>query len=272
MKKLIFIILMILFITLIYSNIGFQTTYYRLDFKEFESAANTFKIAHISDLHNRNNNKELCKKLKKENPDIIAITGDLIDSNRTDIPRALDFIDRIENTCPIYYIPGNHEGRCSKYPKLRESLTERDVIVLEDRCEIINSSIGRINICGFIDPEFYRFSNSNKTTTPFRLDKIKTSQRFKLLLAHRPDLFSFYEKKGFDLILSGHAHGGQIRLPFIGGLFSPNQGFFPKFTKGIYTKNESKMLISRGLGNSIFPIRFGNKPELVIINLSKEKN
>lgn len=270
MKKITLIILIFFIIYLINSNIGFQTTYYRLDFKEFESTANTFKIAHISDLHNRNINSGLCKKLVEENPDIIAITGDLIDSNRTDISRALDFIDKIENTCPVYYIPGNHEGRCSGYSYLRKSLLERDVIVLEDRCEIVDTTLGRINICGFIDPEFYRFSNSNKTTTPFRLDKIKTSQRFKLLLAHRPDLFSFYEKKGFDLILSGHAHGGQIRLPFIGGLFSPNQGFFPKFTKGIYTNNKSKMLVSRGLGNSVFPIRLANKPELVIINLSKE--
>ncbi|WP_455769208.1 metallophosphoesterase [Marinilactibacillus psychrotolerans] len=92
--------------------------------------------------------------------------------------------------------------------------------------------------------------------------------RFKVLLSHRPELFETYAAHGFDLVFSGHAHGGQFRLPFIGGLIAPNQGLFPEYTAGIYSKKQTRMIVSRGLGNSVIPIRINNRPELVIVTLS----
>lgn len=265
MKKIILIALLLLYI--LDSNLSFRTSYYRLELESLKLAEGKFKIAHISDLHNRNITRDLSDRVKEENPDIIAITGDLIDSNRTDIPQALDFIDRVKDKYPVYYVPGNHEGRSPHYLELKEALEKRNVVVLTDSWDTIDSPLGKLSICGFTDPEFFRFSNSKKTTVGHRLDRIRPSEHFKVLLAHRPDLFSFYDDRGFDLVLSGHAHGGQVRLPLIGGLFAPNQGVFPKYSKGLYEGRTSKMIVSRGLGNSVFPLRIGNKPELVMVNI-----
>ena len=104
-----------------------------------------------------------------------------------------------------------------------------------------------------------------------KLEELHTEDDvFTILLSHRPELFDIYADHGMDLILSGHAHGGQFRLPFIGGLVAPNQGLFPEYDAGIYTEGNTNMLVSRGVGNSILPFRINNRPEVILIELQAE--
>ena len=104
-----------------------------------------------------------------------------------------------------------------------------------------------------------------------KLSQVNISNGFTILLSHRPECFNVYQNKNIDLVLSGHAHGGQFRLPFLGGVIAPNQGLFPKYDAGIYTENGTTMIVSRGIGNSIIPVRINNRPEIVIIELNLQR-
>ncbi len=224
---------------------------------------NGFRIAQVSDLHNTNNEK-IIEKLKGTNPDIIVITGDMIDSRNTKVDVAAAFAKEAVEIAPCFYVTGNHEARVrDKYSLLKEQLTSFGVTVLEN--EECNLSIGNesISLIGLHDTGF-----DFNTGIDYTLEEVNSeSDNYKILLAHRPEYFNKYN--GVDLILSGHAHGGQIRLPFIGGLFAPGQGLFPEYDSGIYKEDGKTMVVSRGLGNSLFPFRVNNNPEIVVVTLEK---
>jgi predicted MPP superfamily phosphohydrolase len=211
--------------------------------------------------------RRLIKKIERLNPDIIVITGDLVDSRRYNLNKALKFINSAIDIAPIYYVSGNHEARTRMYTKVKETLEDAGVIILDNTMISINSNI---DIIGVPDPDFlddFFFNSTNTSEIINILEKYCNDEKFQILLAHRPELFSLYSEYNIDLIFSGHAHGGQMRLPFIGGIFAPNQGFFPKFIEGMHVQNKSTMYVSRGLGNSIFPFRIFNKPEIVVVTL-----
>lgn len=224
-----------------------------------------FRIAQISDLHNKSfgeNNENLIELLEEENPDLIVITGDLVDSRKTDIEVALDFAKEAMEIAPVYYANGNHEERLSseKLTQLYVGLKESGVIILENDYRLIDIGNGQ---------DFYLVGINNKNLPDQTLKKLMKNledDKITVLLAHRPQYISEYAKSEVDLIFSGHAHGGQIILPFIGGVLAPDQGFFPKYTSGKYELNDSTMIVSRGLGNSLFPLRLFNRPDLVIVN------
>jgi len=132
---------------------------------------------------------------------------------------------------------------------------------------------GKIEILGLSDPDFLTTSyleGTNSSKLRGYLERLSDDSAFQILLCHRPELFDIYVKENIDLIFSGHAHGGQFRIPFVGGLVAPDQGLFPKYTSGAYTQNKSTMIVSRGLGNSIIPIRIFNRPEIVVVTLRNE--
>lgn len=223
-----------------------------------------FRIAQVSDLHNTEfgkNHARLLKKLREEKPDIIALTGDLVDCYQTDIPVALDFVRQAMEIAPCYYVNGNHEGRIGNYQELEEGLRQIGVTVLHGEEVLLERSGETIRLLGVDDPSFGR-------TVAHQLESLSV-EGFTLLLSHRPDLFEVYCQYGISLALTGHAHGGQFRIPFLGGVLVPNQGFFPKYDAGLFTQGQTSMYISRGLGNSIFPFRLGNPPELVILTLTQ---
>ena len=237
-----------------------------------------YKILQISDLHNEEfgkNQSKLIKETKDINPDIIVITGDLIDSRKTDINTSMKYVEEAIRFAPIYYVNGNHEARVEEYKELEDRLTEAGVIILSDHSELIEKGESSINLLGINDPSFnpvdYIDDNDGSYAISEKLGSLVTdnSKEFKILLAHRPENIDIYANHNIDLVFSGHAHGGQIRLPFIGGLIAPNQGVLPKYTSGIYLEKNTSMVVSRGLGNSIFPIRIFNKPELVVVTLRK---
>ena len=232
-----------------------------------------FRIAQVSDLHNaelgKDNNK-LIEKLNECEPDIIVLTGDLIDSNHTNLEVALSFARQAVKIAPCYFVTGNHEAWVgSQYEELRTSLENAGVTVLQDEAIELNYGDECIQLIGLNDPDFSeRDSFLSESILETKLSQVNISNGFTILLSHRPEYFNVYQNKNIDLVLSGHAHGGQFRLPFLGGVIAPNQGFFPKYDAGIYTENGTTMIVSRGIGNSIIPVRINNRPEIVIIELN----
>ena len=236
-----------------------------------------YRIAQVSDLHNAEfgtENIKLLQIISENTPDIIVITGDLVDMNHTNIDIALNFAKNAIQIAPVYYVNGNHEAGLSQYDKLKEGLEAVGVIVLEDEVIQLNHNGSTLTLIGISDPN-YAIRNDVFDETPVMVSTTLNCLRenendYIILLSHRPELFETYVNCGMDLVFSGHAHGGQFRLPFIGGLVAPNQGLFPKYDAGLYTNGTTNMIVSRGIGNSIIPIRFNNRPEVVLVELRAE--
>ena len=254
-----------------YENNILKVTKYFIKSKKYNSNK-PLKVFHLSDYHNSSSktlNRMIISKVNEIKPDIIVITGDIVDSSRTNIETALKLIDNIKDN-KIYYVPGNHEARIKDYQHLLEELRKRNVTILNNK----NAVYDGINIYGINDPFFksqdklLQRSIIKDELNDFNID----TSEFNILLSHRPEMIDEYSSKGYDLVFAGHAHGGQWRVPFIGGLYAPHQGVFPKFTAGIHKKGNTNMVISRGLGNSSFPIRLNNRPEMVIMEVGNEIN
>lgn len=235
-----------------------------------------FTIAHISDLHNKEfggNQVKILNKVKSVSPDIIVITGDLIDRRNYDLDIAMAFIKGAINIASVYYVPGNHEAWSGKYNSVKGKLIDTGVIVLDNTAFELSKGGSSIQILGLSDPGFLTSSYMEGTDTSEiekQLNIWSKGENFKILLSHRPELFDLYNKNNMDLIFTGHAHGGQFRIPGIGGIVAPDQGIFPKYTCGSYNGSSSTMFVSRGLGNSIVPIRIFNRPEIVVVTLKNK--
>ena len=266
-------VLLALIIWTAWGNTALELNTYTISSDRLPGAFDGYRIAHVSDLHNAEmgkDNEKLLDMLREAKPDIIAITGDLIDSRNTDIDIALQFTKAAMEIAPCYYVTGNHEARVSEFDKLKEGMIELGVAVLEDVRIKLEQSGETISLLGFNDPSFqtdYLFGDS-ETVMQSKLHEITNEEdTYTILLSHRPELFEVYTESKVDLVLSGHAHGGQFRLPFVGGLVAPNQGIFPKYDAGLYTEENTNMIVSRGIGNSILPFRFNNRPEVILIDL-----
>ena len=266
-------VLLALAVWTVWGNTALELNTYTVSSDALSDAFNGYRIAHVSDLHNAemgDGNEKLLAMLRAAEPDMIAITGDMIDSRNTDVEVALNFAEKAMQIAPCYYVTGNHEARVSEYDELKAGLEACGVIVLENEREQIEMSGEFITILGVDDPSFntdYLFGDSASVVSSTLAEISTEDDVFTVLLSHRPELFDTYVACGMDLTLSGHAHGGQFRLPFVGGLVAPNQGFFPKYDSGIYTENGTNMIVSRGIGNSLLPFRFNNRPEVILIEL-----
>ncbi len=256
---------------LIWGNTALMVSEYVIENEKIPESFNGYKIVQISDLHNAefgDENEELIELINQQEPDIIVITGDLIDSRNTDIDVAIEFCKQAIKIAPIYYVNGNHEARIAGYNELESTILEFGVIILNDEKTTLTIGNDSITLIGVQDPDFsgygwfddYSGDIVDVTIDSFDLDE----ESFVVLLSHRPELFDVYVVNEIDLTFTGHAHGGQIRIPFIGGLYAPNQGFFPEYDAGVYEENGSVMVLIRGLGNSIFPLRVNNRPEVVV--------
>lgn len=267
------LLLVVLAAWVIWGNTALVLNEYTISNEKLPPAFSGFRIAQVSDLHNTQigkNNENLLEMLRNAKPDMIAITGDLIDSRNTDLSVALDFVAQAVKIAPCYYVSGNHEARVSEYPALKAELCRLGVTVLENQSLSITSNGDSITLIGVNDPSFetdYLLGDAQSLMDSTLQALAPQEESFTILLSHRPELFSVYAKNEIDLIFSGHAHGGQFRLPFIGGLFAPNQGFFPEYDAGSYINGNTQMIVSRGLGNSLFPFRFNNRPEVILIEL-----
>lgn len=276
MKKKAMIIILIIVVLLSYylyfQNTELQVSSYDIVDSKIPKEFNEYKIIQISDFHNTKSKKltdDLVNEIKKQKPNIIVITGDFIDSKKTDIDISISFIKRIKDISPIYFITGNHEASISDYETLKTKLKKENVIILDNKNEVLEIANSKINLIGVNDPNMsYHPEATDSDKISSELSEANYDKNnYSILLSHRPELFNTYVDNELDLVLTGHAHGGQIRIPIIGGLVSPNQGFLPKYTSGIFKKDNTSMIVSRGIGNSIIPFRINNRPELVIVQL-----
>ena len=257
----------------IWANTALEVTEYSINSPEIPEGFDGFRIAQVSDLHNAvfgEDNKDLLNMLRQTEPDIIVITGDLVDSRRTNIKIAVDFMREAIKIAPCYYVTGNHESRIKEFAELEKQMIEIGVILLRNDSCLLEREGGRLQLMGVDDCSFHPESNGNLQVLTMEAEIYRMqSKNYTVLLSHRPELAVVYDRYDVDMVLCGHAHGGQFRLPLIGGLYAPDQGFFPKFTAGIYEMTDMTMVVSRGLGNSAFPLRFNNRPEIVVVNLDK---
>ena len=259
---------------LLWANTVLTVSHVELDLLPGEGS---FTIAQVSDLHNAEfggGNGALLKILEEAEHDLIAITGDLIDSRRTEPAPALAFLEGAVELAPVCYVTGNHEFRAyDAYQGLKSQMEELGVIVLENESMVLEEV--PLRVIGLDDPSFG--VRSDPSATPEQIlqgaltvlapqageEDLRT-----VLLAHRPEYVELYAQHGADLVLSGHAHGGQVRLPVVGGLYAPGQGFLPAYTSGLYQIGETSLVVSRGLGNSLFPLRVNNRPEVMLVKLA----
>jgi len=157
---------------------------------------------------------------------------------------------------------------------LKARLEEAGIIVLEDEAISLEQGGETISLIGLADPDFTVKGDMFGETPAMVSAKLKNLNdgegKYTIMLSHRPELFETYVNCGIDLVFAGHAHGGQFRLPFIGGVIAPNQDLFPKYDAGLYTDGGTNMVVSRGIGNSIIPLRFNNRPEIVLVELNAE--
>lgn len=236
-----------------------------------------FKIVHLSDLHNKSfgkNQQRLVEKIRSIQPDIVVYTGDLIDSNRPGNEASLILMKELTAIAPVYYVSGNHEWWSGTFSSLELSLKDIGVQILRNEHVILAKGNDEIHIAGIDDPSHGMIDQSEREIAEQDIANSINGLKedgFTILLAHRPELLSLYALFNFDMVFAGHAHGGQIRIPFIGGLVAPNQGFLPIYTAGEHELDKTVMIVSRGLGNSIIPLRVFNRPEIVVVTLEAAK-
>ena len=249
--------------------------------KKLPQGFDGFRVVHISDVHNKEFGKEqerLIDMVDKASPEAIFITGDLIDKRRPGVQAAADLLRGFKQVAPVYYVSGNHEYTSKEYGMLKGILITAGVTMLEESSAALTRNGDEVQLLGMKDYAFYG-TGKGKPVTRARyyralksLQKEMNQQSFTILLSHRPELFTLYQRAGIDITFSGHAHGGQARLPLIGGLFAPGQGLFPRYTAGLYERRGSALVVSRGLGNSSFPLRCFNRPDVVVMTFLKDKN
>ncbi|MBQ0037965.1 MAG: metallophosphoesterase [Clostridiales bacterium] len=258
-------VLLILFV--IWQNNALSVEEYPFVSSHLPQGWNGGRIAVVSDLHGKQfgaNNETLLRALSEVQPDIIAITGDLCDSRSGDdfVP---DLLSALQSIAPTYYVTGNHEWAAGLMPALREMLDEADVVYLRNTWQTVTRSGDDLILAGVDDPNGYA-----DQPTPQEVADTVPEGAFWLLLAHRNNEYPTYGALGADLIISGHAHGGLVRLPGTDGLFGPGAEWMPRWTNGFYADYPSPMFTSRGLGNSVLIPRIFDRPELAVITLKAE--
>ena len=241
-----------------------------------------YKIIQLTDLHGHQfgkNNKRLIQTIQKQEPDLIVLTGDMINGNYASSTRLLNVVEALSSTCPIYFIRGNHELAiklyASWYDTFEQLLTKRGVIILENDT-IIHKDLTIYGLevplsrYAYVPKVMLKKASTSQYETLLNLTP--TDSNFSVALCHTPFLEEVFETATYDVILSGHVHGGAIRLPIVGGLLSPERKFFPKYDAGVYELPQSQLIVSRGLGSGkTLPLRVFNPPEIVVLTLQPKK-
>ncbi len=269
-KRRIFLIIILVLFLLFFidsqvSLHGLRVERYEIKDPALPEAFDGFRIAQVSDLHNARfgeADSRLIKKISDENPDIIALTGDIVDENTKGFDAVTALIRSLSEIAPCYYVTGNHEAWIYKDFLPFEKNAEEYAKFLHNSSERLERDGDYILLQGLDDPNYlYAFDDSVK--------KLSEEDGFKILLSHRPERFEDYVEGNFNLVLSGHTHGGQVRLPIIGAVVAPTQKFFPKYVSGLYSENNTDMIVSDGLGTSVLPLRLNNPPEIVVVELTR---
>ena len=274
--KISFLILLVYIISLIFSSRTIETRTYIIE-TSFLIENSSINIVHISDLHGvtyGENQKLIIDKIKMQEPDLILLTGDIFDDNSSFHGTEL-FLSGISSIAPTYFVTGNHEYRSKRLDEVMKILELYNIKVLSDEYLNIKVNENDIILAGIGD-QVKKIYKNNDYDQEYLMEKnfreLDNENKYKILLAHRPENINLYQKFSFNLILSGHTHGGQIRIPYIlNGLFAPDQWFFPKYAGGIYYHENIIHIISRGLFIHPMLPRIFNPPEIVVIKLFSNK-
>jgi len=238
------------------------------------NSGQSIRIVLISDLHSsiyRENQKDIVSLIKKQKPDLIALAGDIADDERP-IAGTEMFLANIQGIAPVYYVTGNHEFLSYDIETIKDIIRRYGVTILEHEYErtVINGV--PLVICGVEDPEIEQVDGIEfdwKREMYSAFSNLENERGYKILLAHRPDFIGMYKKFGFDIVLSGHTHGGQVRIPLVlNGLYAPGQGWFPKYAGGIYRHGSLVHVISRGVSYDPKLPRIFNPPEVTVIDIN----
>ncbi len=260
-----------------YDNFRLDVTVYSISSEKLSSDFDGYKIAHISDYHNRSSetiNNSIYESLREHSPNIIVFTGDAVDSKNPDFEQSISFMKSIQEIAQVYFVTGNHEYRLSKshtdeYKSFITAIESIGVIILDgDSVKLETSDGSFVTLYGIRDPYFTECNAREiKTATDELCAELKLEEGFKILLSHHPEQMDVYAKYGFDLVLSGHSHGGQITL--FGFTFKvPDQSGLPKYTSGLYEQGKTDMIVSRGIGYSVVPLRLFCPSQLVYIEFN----
>ena len=269
-KKLIIFIIVFIAICIAAFYSGLTIKNYSINTEKFDEGGSV-RIVLISDLHSciyGGNQNSLIEKIIEQEPDIILLAGDIAD-DRVPIEGAKLLLEGIRDIAPIFYVSGNHEYWSGDIRGIKDTIRSYGVTVLEDEYREISVNGVPLIIAGVDDPYWIRYEYKKpKKTMDESFRELADKEQFKILIAHRPELIELYEKYPFDLVLSGHAHGGQVRIPFmLNGLVAPNQGLFPKYAGGIYRYENMVHIVSRGVSIDPRLPRVFNPPEIVVVEV-----
>lgn len=227
------------------------------------------RLAVVTDFHSSDNADDVAAMVASCAPDAVLLVGDLFDDDTQNRPmeRTLSLMRQLSAQYPCYYVSGNHEAWTGEMDTLYQQTEEAGVTVLRMSSEVLTVRGQRIALCGITDPYEMVFSGAPDTEERLRqaMENVDSAD-FTVLLAHRPELLAKYAQFPFDLVVSGHAHGGQVRIPgALNGLYAPNQGWFPKLAGGAYTQDGTTLIVSRGLAVRTRLPRIFNRPEVVLV-------
>lgn len=251
-----------------WQNDGLMLTRYTAALPGLPEELEGLTLVQVSDLHSKRmgeGQEVLLNTISQAKPDVILLTGDLVDGRQPELEPALELARGTAALAPTYYVTGNHETSLPRktLEQIENGLEAEGVVLLDNRTEELSlPGGGTMVLTGLCD------DNLGDGTLE-RLNASWPEDAVTVLLAHEPQYIENYAASGVDLAFCGHAHGGQIRLPLVGGLFAPGQGFLPKYTAGIYQLGETQMVVSRGIGGSLFPQRVWNRPEVVAVTLKR---
>ena len=252
-------------------GIGMQNVNYIVESQKIPKAFDGFKIVHLSDFHGEPK-KGMVERVKAENPDVIFMTGDMVD-DKEPYKVFLKLLEALLKIAPVYMVSGNHDSLRADYKSFKDECKKRGAGYIEDEGVLLKREQSEIMLYGIEDSAF-RVPELLDEKIESSLKKLDDYDGYKILLFHRANKLSLVLDKGFDLILSGHMHGGQIRIPRMGGVLSPKSGFadskkiiFPDFSGGRYTFDDTEVIVNCGMGNPVTFPRFGNPTEVVGITL-----
>jgi len=227
------------------------------------------RLAVVTDFHSSDNADDVVAMVASCAPDAVLLVGDLFDDDTQNRPteRTLSLMRQLSAQYPCYYVSGNHEAWTGEMDALYQQTEEAGVTVLRMSSGVLTVRGQRIALCGIPDPYEMVFSGAPDTEEQIRqaMENVDSAD-FTVLLAHRPELLAKYAQFPLDLVVSGHAHGGQVRIPgVLNGLYAPNQGWFPKLAGGAYTQDGTTLIVSRGLAVRTRLPRIFNRPEVVLV-------
>lgn len=268
-------LLMVLAVLVALENNRLQTTRIEVESARIPASFDGYCIVQVSDLHGHlfgSNLSRLARAIRRAEPDLIVVTGDLTRWGKWQAAYVDGLARQLSGIAPAFFVTGNHDYYAGDLAKLLRALEEKGIRTLSGRSVEISREAESIVVAGIDDPRAYSRGGEVGEATRWRsaLEELRGSigqGEFVVLLSHRPEAIADYARLGFDLVLSGHAHGGQVRLPLIGPLYAPEQGWLPRLAAGVHRRGGTSLVISRGLGNSTMPIRVLNRPELVVVRL-----